>query len=100
MMLRLLPLLIVLAGCAPDLPGMDGTISEAARARPYPRLAPLDPLLAEGARPPRAAAVQAPLIARGAALRRATIAAPDTQGLSARGEALRARAAALREAPV
>lgn len=99
-MLRLLPLLAVLAGCAPDLPGLEGTISEAARGQPYPSLVPLDPLLAEGARPPRAAAVQAPLVARGAALERAVIAEPDTSGLAARGEALRARAAALRDAPL
>lgn len=35
-----LPFLLILAACA-DIPALDGTVSEAARIAPYPRLAPL-----------------------------------------------------------
>lgn len=35
-----LPILFLLAACA-DIPALDGTLSDAARAAPYPRLLPL-----------------------------------------------------------
>ena len=79
---------------------MDGTVSAAARDAPFPRLVPLDPLLAEGGRPSRAEAAGIELRARGAALAGAAVAAPTDADLAARGAALRARAAALRDAPI
>lgn len=90
----------LLAACAADLPGLGDNISSAARARPYPSLAPLNALLAGRDQPSRAQAVAAPLVARGADLQGAIVAEPDTGGLAARGELLRARAAGLRDAPV
>ncbi len=98
-MRRALPLLaVLLAGCAPDLPRADG----AARARvgPYPALLPLDPILIESRRPPRAAEAQVELRARGDALAGTAIAPPEAADVAARGEALRARAARLRDAPL
>lgn len=45
-----LPFLLILAACA-DIPALDGTVTEAARNAPYPRLAPLEdqpaPIIAE-----------------------------------------------------
>ncbi len=35
-----LPFLLILAACA-DIPALEGTVTEAARNAPYPRLAPL-----------------------------------------------------------
>ncbi|WP_019955614.1 hypothetical protein [Yoonia vestfoldensis] len=35
-----LPFLLILAACA-DIPALEGTVTEAARSAPYPRLAPL-----------------------------------------------------------
>ena len=35
-------LILALTACA-DIPALDGTLSEAARAAPYPRLLPLEP---------------------------------------------------------
>lgn len=47
-----LPFLFVLTACA-DIPALDGTLSEAARAAPYPQLQPLGdppaPIVQEGA---------------------------------------------------
>lgn len=40
-----LPVILVLAGCA-DIPPLDGTLSAAAQAAPYPRLMPLDDIAA------------------------------------------------------
>lgn len=40
-----LPALCVLAACA-DIPPLDGTLSAAAQAAPYPRLMPLDDVAA------------------------------------------------------
>jgi hypothetical protein len=68
--------LMLLAGCA-DAPSLDGRISAAAAAAPYPQLQPLAPLLAQAALPGRitpASTVQmdgntAGLRARAAALR-------------------------------
>lgn len=94
-MLRLLPLL-ALAACAPDLPGLDGTVSAAARSQPYPRLLPLDPLLAEGGRASAAQAAQVELAARSASLSQTTILPPEGAQLAAEGQALRDRAAAAR----
>ncbi|ARU01396.1 hypothetical protein [Yoonia vestfoldensis] len=39
-MRRALPFVILLSACA-DIPALDGTVTEAARNAPYPRLAPL-----------------------------------------------------------
>ena len=50
--LPLFPLLIALAGCATP-PALDGRISAAAAAAPYPTLQPLAPLLARASAPPR-----------------------------------------------
>ena len=122
-MRRALLTCLILAACGPDLPPVEGAISAAARSRPGPELVPLDPLLAEGARPSRAAVAGADLQdrrtrlsrstiappaigdleARGAALRRAAADAPPAPGsndLAARGRRLRDRADALRRAPL
>ena len=98
-MIRLLPPLVLLAACA-ELPPADGAISRAAQERPAPVLLPLDPLLAEGARPSRAAAAQDEIEARGAALSRATIPAPQNGELETRARRLRERAAELRAAEI
>jgi hypothetical protein len=73
-----LALLLAFAACAeiPDL----GPANDAAAAAPWPRLVPLEPVLAE------AAAI--------------TISDETATGLDARGAALRARAARLRNAVV
>ena len=73
---RVLILCLLLGGCA-DAPSLDGRISAAAAAAPYPTLQPLVPLLARAAAPGRIT--------------------PQTTS-AAQGEAagLRARAAALR----
>ena len=83
-----------LAACGADLPPVEGSISAAARARPWPELVPLDPLLAEGTRPSRAAAAGVELLPRGTRIAAATVPAPDTADLPARGAALRRAAAA------
>ena len=49
---RLVLMCLLLAGCA-DAPSLDGRISAAAAAAPYPTLQPLAPLLARAARPGR-----------------------------------------------
>jgi len=76
-LLRCLP--FALAACT-QFPDLDGATSALAEAAEYPALVPLDPLLRQ--RVPPAADVAAP------------------QNLSARAEALRARAARLRGRPV
>lgn len=94
-MIRALPVLILLlAGCDPNLPVAEPTI--AARAQEFPVLLPLDPLLAQGRAPSRAAAAQAELRGRAARLSGLRIAAPSGGDLAARGARLRARAAQLR----
>lgn len=94
-MKRALPvLMLLLAGCDPNLPVADPTI--AARAQGFPVLLPLDPLLAEGRAPSRAAAAQSELQGRAARLSGVRIAAPSGTDLAARGARLRARAAQLR----
>jgi hypothetical protein len=57
-----LPLLMILAACA-DVPALEGTVTEAARNAPYPRLAPLqnqpDPITVDsGGMAARIAALQ------------------------------------------
>lgn len=61
--MRLLPALICLTACA-QFPALEGSISDAARNAPYPRLTPLPVLPAESnadeaAMPSRIAALQA-----------------------------------------
>ena len=68
--------LIALCGCAAP-PALDGRISAAAAAAPYPTLQPLAPLLARATQPPR-------------------ITAQTTSGTQGNAAGLRARAAALR----
>ncbi|MFO6463056.1 hypothetical protein ACK8OR_01580 [Jannaschia sp. KMU-145] len=99
-MIRVLLLIPCLAACAPDLPPADGTISAAAQASAFPELVPLTPLLAEAARPSRAAVAQDALLARGARLSGRRIIGPATGDLAERGRRLRARAAELRAAEV
>ncbi|CTQ50325.1 hypothetical protein [Jannaschia donghaensis] len=89
-------LLLLLPACDPGLPPANAAISAQAQAQGFPRLLPLDPLLAEGTRASRAAAAQASLRARGAGLRGARITAPATGDLATRGQRLRQRAAELR----
>ncbi|WP_394154086.1 hypothetical protein [Loktanella salsilacus] len=67
---------LLLAGCA-DAPSLDGRISAAAAAAPYPQLQPLAPLLAQAAQPGR-------------------ITATSTAQMDGSTAGLRARAAALR----
>ena len=71
-----LVLCLTLAGCA-DAPSLDGRISAAAAAAPYPTLQPLAPLLARAAQPGR-------------------IDAASTRRMDGDVAGLRARAAALR----
>lgn len=73
---RHLILCLMLAGCA-DAPSLDGCISAAAAAAPYPTLEPLAPLLARAALPGRITPV-------------------STIQMDGSAAALRARAAALR----
>lgn len=89
-------LMLLLAGCDPNLPAADATISAQARAQAFPVLLPLDPLLAQGRAPSRAAAAQSELQGRAARLSGVRIAAPSGSDLAARGARLRARAAQLR----
>ncbi|MRX50729.1 hypothetical protein GI374_09780 [Paracoccus sp. S-4012] len=89
-MRRALPLLLLLAACGDGRQGED-----------YPALLPLDQLLAEPALPPHAAAdpdaVTRDLRAAQAGLQAATVAPPPVNGdLSARADALRDRAEAIR----
>ncbi|WP_299649283.1 hypothetical protein [uncultured Jannaschia sp.] len=97
-MWRLIPFAL-LAACA-ELPPVEDTISTDARLRANPVLMPLDPLLAEGRNPSRAGSEQGILLARGAALGRATIAVPRTDDLDVRARRLRDRAEALRAAEI
>lgn len=92
-------LTLSLAACA-ELPPVEGSISPAARAAPFPELIPLDGLLAEAATPSRAAAAQAELEQRSARLRGVALPSPGTGDLAERGRRLRERAAALQAAPV
>ncbi|MDF1854857.1 hypothetical protein [Pseudooceanicola sp.] len=71
----LAPALLVLTGCA-DLPPLDRSIDAAAKSAPYPELVATDRLLA-GIEEPQ-------------------VEASDDAELAARGDRLRARAAALR----
>ena len=71
-----LVLCLTLAGCA-DAPSLDGRISAAAAAAPYPTLQPLAPLLVQAAQPGR-------------------ITPQTTAELDGGAAGLRARAAALR----
>ena len=99
--MRCAPILLVLLGaCGAELPPPDAALSAEAQRAAFPRLLPLDPLLAEGARPPRAATAGAELRGRADRLTGTAIPAPDTGDLPSRGEALRARAEALRDADV
>jgi len=94
------PLLcLALAGCA-ELPPVDGAISAEARAAPPPVLVPLEGLVADATAPSRAAAAQGELEARAGRLRGAAIPAPVTGDLTARGQSLRDRAAALQAAEI
>ncbi|WP_179379753.1 hypothetical protein [Jannaschia marina] len=95
-MIRALLLLGGLAACNPNLPPADAAVSAKARAQGFPVLVPLDPILAEGNRPSRAAAAQLELQGRAGRLTGARIPAPGTGDLEARGRRLRERAAALR----
>lgn len=96
-MTRALPLLILLlAGCDPNLPTAEATISAQARAQAFPVLLPLDPLLAQGRGPSRAAAAETDVQGRATRLTGVRIAAPAGADLAARGARLRARAAQLR----
>ncbi|MFZ3584062.1 hypothetical protein ACOI1H_18115 [Loktanella sp. DJP18] len=73
---RLLILCLLLAGCA-DAPSLDGRISAAAAAAPYPTLQPLAPLLARAATPGQITAASTARMDG------------DTAGLRARAAALR-----------
>ncbi|KAA9010260.1 hypothetical protein [Histidinibacterium aquaticum] len=97
-MLRSLCLVALLAGCAP--PPLEGRLTAADRAAPYPDLVPLGPILAaapEGGDPEGEAAA---LEARAAGLRSraAQVGAPlgPDPALEARAGALRDRAARIR----
>ncbi|WP_371153227.1 hypothetical protein [Jannaschia sp. 2305UL9-9] len=87
---------LTLAACSGDVPTVDATISDAARAQPYPTLGPIDALLTDAARPSRAKAAGSNLRVRGTALAGRGISAPGGESLDARGARLRARAAELR----
>ena len=74
--MRALPVLLLCLGACAQFPALDGTISDAARAAPYPQLTPIPdfdetPVQADPATDARIAALQA----RAAALRRTDIAA-------------------------
>lgn len=91
-----LPLLLLLPACDAGLPSVDGAISAASLAQEAPDLVPLDDLLVEGTRVSRAAPAQTELQVRGGRLAGASIDAPATGDLDARGRELRARADRLR----
>lgn len=99
-MIRALVLCLACAACASDLPTVDASVSDAARAQAYPVLIPLDDILTDAAMPSRAAPLGDGLRARGARLSRSRIAAPAGSDLAARGARLRARAEALRNADI
>ncbi|PWJ20438.1 hypothetical protein [Jannaschia seohaensis] len=101
-MYRALFLLPLLAACAAELPSVEGSISEAARAAPAPRLIPTGPVLAARDAPVRAQSAEVELTARAARLRQAVAGAAPLPGptLEARGADLRRRADALRAAPL
>lgn len=71
--MRVLPVLICLAACA-QFPALEGTISDAARDAPYPRLTPLPDMPPSGD--------------------------TDTAAIEARIAALQARATVLRETDI
>ena len=97
-MIRSLVLLVLLCGCASDLPPPSAAISaESLNVRP-PRVIPLAPVLRAADMPSRARAAQATLDARGDALsRRAAVPQPATGDLAERGRLLRQRADRLRD---
>ncbi|GIT93106.1 hypothetical protein JANAI62_36100 [Jannaschia pagri] len=99
-MIRPAVLCVLLSACAADLPPIDGSISDTAQGKAFPRLGPIDGILAEAERPSRAAAAEQSLRARGNTLARQGIPAPTSGGLEARGRRLRERAAALRAVPL
>jgi hypothetical protein len=77
-----LALALTLAACGPDIPDLDGRLSDAARNAPFPNLIPLGPVLRQGdATLPRDAATEG-------------------TSLEARADSLRRRAAALRRMPI
>lgn len=74
--MRALPVLFLCLSACAQFPALDGTISDAARAAPYPQLTPIPdfdaaPVQADPAMDARIAALQA----RAASLRRTDIAA-------------------------
>jgi hypothetical protein len=104
--MRVLALIPLLAACAADLPpaapsgdssgGPGGTQREA-----WPRLVPIDAILAEAGRPGRAGAAGEALAGRGAGVAARAGALPDPAPIPPdRAQALRARAEALRAAPL
>ncbi|SFJ57365.1 hypothetical protein [Jannaschia pohangensis] len=95
-MIRPIFLVLFCAACGADLPPIEGTISDRARSQPFPTLVPLDPILAETARPSRAALAEAELRGRATRLTRQSIGRPITGDLAERGRRLRDRAARLR----
>ncbi|TFL17028.1 hypothetical protein [Jannaschia formosa] len=99
---RALLLLLLLGACAAELPPIEGTISQAARAAPEPQLIPVGPILAQRDVPVRARAAELELDARAAGLRReaGALSPPAGPSLEAEGEALRRRAEELRNAPL
>lgn len=93
--MRALPLILCLAACA-ELPPLEDSVSPAALNAPFPKLVPLDPLLAQSAIPSRAEAAQGALQVRSDRLRRRAIPSPGTGDLAARARRLRERAEILR----
>ena len=59
---------LLIAACT-RMPDLDDNVTPAAKAAPYPKLVPLEPLLAEALDTNTAPTTQAALDARGAALR-------------------------------
>lgn len=94
--MRSLAICLTLIACSGEMPEVDTTISAAARAQPFPKLGPLDDILAQAAMPSRAEAAQNTLLPRGAGLAGRSIAAPSNGSLESRGQQLRVRAAQLR----
>ena len=91
--MRSLPAIFLVAAACTPFPDLQNTISDAARAAPYPVLTPVPPLPA----PSTGAEDAAAIAARAAALRNLPAATSDRQELLERAAALRARAARIRE---
>lgn len=97
--MRVLLPLFLLSACA-VLPPEAATLPDRNTELAFPRLVPLNPLLAETDVPPRAQPAGEALEARRQALSRRAVTRPETSDLAARGARLRARAAELRDAEI